>query len=134
MNSKKLPEYMNSGTFVLYYNVIKTTHTMAKFKYGQFIIKQAHPIDGGIRILGTDLVWWQRSDKVKYGIFEVTPYNHNGWEAPISYKVSLVPAGSSVEQFLDDDYYTSDLSDIKEDMIFDSLESAEKSLKDIVKE
>jgi len=105
-----------------------------KFKYGQYIIKKARPIDGGISLFGTGLVWWQRSDKLKYGIFEVTQYKKGDWEAPIEYKVTLVPAGSSKEQFLDDDYYTSDLWDTKDEMIFDSLELAQKFLDEFLKD
>lgn len=99
-----------------------------KFHYGQFIIKKSRPIKDVTPIPMMDMIMYSWEDKAIYGIFEVTKYKKGDWEAPIEYKVTLVPAGTSTKYFLDSDYYTSDLLDIKPEMIFDSLDLAQKFL------
>lgn len=99
-----------------------------KFKYGQYIIKKARPIKDITPISMMDMIMYSWEDKAIYGIFEVTQYKKGDLEAPIEYKVTLVPAGTSTKYFLDSDYYTFDLEDIKDEMIFDSLDLAQKFL------
>ena len=99
-----------------------------KFNYGQFIVKKMRPLESCDAIPMIGLIMYSEKDTAEYGIFAVEPYIKGDWEAPIEYKVRLVPVGSSSLKFIDHDFYTTDLSDTSEDMIFNELELAEKFL------
>lgn len=103
-----------------------------KIKVGQFIVKKWCPVKDVTPVLGTSIVMYSRDDKAIYGVFEVKPYIKGDWEAPASYKVNLEPVGESKNYFFDIDFYTSDLRDTPDEMIFTSAELAEKFVKEFL--
>ena len=90
-----------------------------KFKFGQFIVKKS---------------WECDNNQTSYGVFKVTPYVNRSMKFDITYKVILVPVGENKEKFNKYDYYTSDLWDIPEECIFDSLSQAETYMKENFKD
>lgn len=99
-----------------------------KFKYNQFIVKKAREVEDWLLV-------YSETDRVSYGIFKVTPYapldvEGNPCEFDITYKVRLVPVGFNADKFRPMNYYTSDLRDVPEEMIFDDMELAEKFVKE----
>ena len=103
-----------------------------KFNYGQLIVRKMRPLKSCDAIPMMGLVMYSEEDRLEYGIFAVEPYIKGDWEAPIEYKVRLVPVGSSSLKFIDHDFYTQDLSDTPEEMIFNELALAEKFLSDFI--
>ena len=105
---------------------------MPKFNYGQFIVKKMRPVKDVTAIPMMGLLMYSRGDEAIYGIFRVDPYKKGDWEAPLSYKVTLTPVGKFSEYFLDQDFYTLDLSDTREELIFNELPLAEKFLEEFL--
>lgn len=103
-----------------------------KFKFNQYIVKKAREVEISY-FLGTTIII--ETDKVSYGVFKVLPYETkdiegNSMPFDISYKVTLVPVGESAKRFDTRIMYTQDLWDIKEEMIFDDENLAEKFVKE----
>ena len=100
-----------------------------KFKYNQYIVKKAREVKketffgfGGI---------YSETNNVSYGVFKVTPYapkdvEGTPMEFDITYKVHLIPVGKNADNFCEMNYYTSDLRDVPEEMIFDDENLAQK--------
>lgn len=103
------------------------------FTYGQFIVKKMRPIKDVMSIPGIGLLTYSEENYAKYGVFQVEKLIKGDWEAPIEYKVRLVPVGKSSIIFMDHEFYTQDLWDTKEEMIFDDLALAEKFVDEFLK-
>ena len=97
-----------------------------KFTYGQFIVKKMRPIKDITPIPSFGMMMYSEDDHTRYGVFRVDILTKGDWEAPIEYKVRLVPVGKSECIFIDHEFYTQDLYDTLEEMIFDDMNLAEK--------
>lgn len=101
-----------------------------KYKIGQFVCFKCRPVkDAMLTPLG---IMYSPADELKWGVFQVKKYKrlpHTG----ISYKTTLVPVGESINYFLSQDYYTSDIIDkVTEEYIFDDMSLAEKFVKEFL--
>lgn len=97
-----------------------------KFTYGQFIVKKMRHIKDITTIPSFGMMMYSEDDHARYGVFRVDILTKGDWEAPIEYKVRLVPVGKSEGIFIDHEFYTQDLCDTLEEMIFDDMNLAEK--------
>ena len=100
-----------------------------KFKYNQYIVKKAREVKKET-FFGIGSIY-SETNNVSYGVFKVTPYvlkdvEGNRMEFDITYKVTLIPVGKNADKFNERDYYTSDLCDVPEEMIFDDENLAQK--------
>lgn len=100
------------------------------FEYGQFIVKKMRPIKECSSFLGLDFITYTEKDTPEYGVFCIEPYMNGDWKAPIEYKVRLVPVGKSSIKFMDVDFYTLDLRDTPDEMVFNDLNLAEAFIND----
>ena len=97
-----------------------------KFTYGQFIVKKMRPIKNVTMIPSFGMMMYSEENHFKYGVFRVDILLKGDWEAPIDYKVRLVPVGKSEGIFMDHEFYTQDLRDTLDEMIVDDMKLAEK--------
>lgn len=100
-----------------------------KFKYNQFIVKKTREVTRNVAFGG--ISYYSLNARYSYGVFKVTPYvrkdvEGNNMEFDITYKVRLIPVGKNADKFCEMDYYTSDLRDVPEEMIFDDENLAQK--------
>lgn len=102
------------------------------FKFGQYIVKKLRPVKDVTPIPMMGMMMHSHSDTPVYGVFRIDPYIKGDYEAPFEYKVTLTPVGKSVEIFLDNDFYTSDLWGTKDEMIFDDQNLAEKFVEEFL--
>lgn len=102
------------------------------FKFGQYIVKKMRPVNDITPIPMMGMIMYSRDDNPIYGVFRVDPYIKGDYKAPFEYKVILTPVGKSAENFLDDDFYTSDLRDIIPEMVFDEQNLAEKFVEEFL--
>lgn len=105
---------------------------MSKISVGKFIVKKMRPVKDVTPIPMMGLMMYSRADEAIYGVFRVDTYKKGDYEAPASYKVTLTPVGISENYFLDEDFYTQDLWDTKDEMIFDTFELAQKFLDEFI--
>lgn len=104
------------------------------FSFGQFIVKKMRPLESCDAIPMMGVVMYSEKNEAEYGVFSIEPYVNGDWEAPIEYKVRLVPVGSSALKFMDHKMYTSDLWGTPDEMIFDDLNLAEMFIRDFLKD
>lgn len=102
------------------------------FSFGQFIVKKMRPLKDVTGIPGMGMLMYSEEDYSKYGVFSIEHYIKGDWEAPIEYKVRLVPVGKFSILFMDHDFYTLDLIDTKDEMIFNDLNLAEKFVEEFL--
>lgn len=84
------------------------------------------PIKNITMILSFGMMMYSEENHFKYGVFRVDILLKGDWEASIDYKVRLVPVGKYKGIFIDHEFYTQDLRDTLDEMIFDDMKLAEK--------
>ena len=94
-----------------------------KFKTGQYICIKWKLVES---LVLTPLGFMYSSkNEPTYGVWKIEPYKFGG----IDYKMHLVPVGESAKIFFHMDRYTSDYSDLSDEMIFNDQSLAESLLK-----
>ena len=97
-----------------------------KFKTGQYICIKWKPVES---LIPTPLgIMYSPKNEPTYGVWKIEPYKFGG----IDYKIHLVPVGESAKIFFPMDRYTSDYSDLPDEMIFDDQSLAEKFVKEFL--